>query len=74
MKLIPVKDNPDLARDPKTGAIVNINSTDISAARERKQKRKMQQAGFHQLRNDVDGLKSDVHDIKLLLTKLAEKL
>lgn len=74
MKLIPVKDNPDLARDPNTGAIVNINTHEIRAARERKQKRKMQQAEFQQLRDDVDDLKNDLSDIKLLLTKLAEKL
>jgi hypothetical protein len=74
MKLIPVKDNPDLARDPITGAIVNINTNEILAARERKQKRKMQQVEFDQLRDDVDNLKSDVGDIKLLLTKLVEKL
>ena len=74
MKLIPVEGKPDLARDPVTGAIVNINTNEIKAARERKQKRKMQQAEFQQLRNDVDSLKDDMNDVKVLLTKIAEKL
>ena len=67
MKYIPVEGKPDLVRDPHTGAIVNINKNDIRAARERKKKRKSQQAEFDQLRNDVD-------EIKQLLNKLVEKL
>lgn len=71
---IPVEGKPDLARDKKTGAIVNINKDEIRIARERKNLRKTQQAEFQQLRHDVDSLKEDIGDIKLLLTKLAEKL
>lgn len=67
MKLIPVEGKPDLARDPRTGAIVNINKNEMQAARERKRKRKSQQAEFEQLRTDVD-------EIKQLLNKLVEKL
>lgn len=67
MKYIPVEGKPDLVRDPHTGAIVNINKNDIRAARERKQKRKSQQAEFDQLKQDVD-------EIKQLLNKLVEKL
>ena len=67
MKYIPVEGKPDLARDPRTGAIVNINTTEIQTARERKNKRKMQQVELHQLREEVN-------EIKALLTKLIEKL
>jgi hypothetical protein len=73
MKLIPVKDNPDLARDPNTGAIVNINKNEIASARMRKQQRKMQQQEFQQLKDDVDDLKTNLSRIELLLTKLVEK-
>lgn len=73
MKLIPVKDNPDLARDPNTGAIVNINTHEIRAARERKQKRKMHQAELQQLRDDVNTLKTDIGDVKQLLMRLLER-
>lgn len=72
MKLIPVEGKPDLARDPVTGAIVNINSNEINIARERKKKRKLQQQESQQLRNDVESLKQDMSDIKMLLAKLVE--
>lgn len=73
MKLIPVEGRPGLARDKNTGAIVNINSTEVKSARARKRNRKHQQNEFQQLRNEIDNLTADVNDIKMLLTKLVEK-
>lgn len=67
MSYIPVEGKPDLVRDSRSGAIVNINKNEMQAARERKQKRKYQQAEFDQLKSDVD-------EIKQLLNKLVEKL
>ena len=66
-RLIPVEGNSSLARDSETGAVVNINTQEISEARDRKalklrDKQKMQQ------------LENDVAEIKQMLTKLFERL
>lgn len=73
MKLIPVQGNPSLARDAKTGAIVNINSNEIQQARERKKAMKQKDNDFDQVKQDVAGLKDDVSEIKQLLRQLIEK-
>lgn len=63
---IPVKGNSSLARDPKTGAIVNINTKDINDARERK-------AAKAKEKHELQQLKNDVAEIKQLLINLVEK-
>lgn len=64
---IPVKGNSSLARDPKTGAIVNINTLEINEARDRKAARNNEKQEFQQL-------KTEVAEIKQLLKQLVEKL
>lgn len=64
----------DFARDPKTGAVVNINRSEIQAARERKRLRKEEQAKRAELENDVDSLKKEMSEIKGLLSQIVEKL
>ena len=65
--LVMVEGNNGLARDLNTGAIVNINTEEIRAAREAKKRRKNRDAEFEELKNEVG-------EIKELLTKLVEKL
>lgn len=48
--LVHVKDEPDFARDPESGAIININRSAIQRAREQKQVRLRKQAEDKQLR------------------------
>jgi len=67
IKLIPVEGNNSLARDSKTGAIVNINTQEISEARDRKALKQKEKQRMLQLENDVA-------DIKEMLTKLFERL
>lgn len=74
MKLIPVEGSPSLARDAVTGAIVNINTSEIQQARARKQLMKQKDHEVNLLRSEVAQLKDDVSDIKQLLSKIAEKL
>ena len=62
-----VDGNSSFARDVNTGAIVNINKEEISAAREAKKRRKNKDEEFEQLKNDVS-------EMKELLNKLVEKL
>ena len=63
---IPVNGNSSLARDPKTGAIVNINTHEINDARERK-------AARNKEKQEVQQLKNEIAEIKQLLKQLVEK-
>jgi hypothetical protein len=62
-----VENNSGLARDMRTGGIVNINKEEILNARERKKKRKQKELEFEQL-------KTDVSEMKELLNTIIEKL
>lgn len=63
---IPVEGNSSLARDPVTGAIININTTEIAQARLRKAMRRQQQ-------NEIEQLKNDMTQLKQLVAQLIEK-
>jgi len=61
-----VEGHPGFIRDEKTGAIHNINKTELELARERKKLRKQKENEFEELKNEVS-------EIKGLLLKLIEK-
>ena len=65
-RYIQVEGNSGLVRDRTTGAILNANSTEIQKARLKKNKDKQQE-------QEIQELKKDVSEIKVLLTKLIEK-
>jgi hypothetical protein len=73
-ELIAVKDEPDYARDPQSGAIININRSEIENARKAKKFRKQKLAEEANLKVKVDRLENDIGDIKTLLSQLVEKL
>ncbi len=73
-ELVHVKDEPDFARDAESGAIININRSEIQLAREQKKLRKQKMQDEKNLKVKVDRLESDIHDIKSLLSQLVEKL
>ena len=62
---IPVKDHPDLVRDPNTNMILNIYKSN------HKRKKLVTEAKMQE-RAEIDQLKSDVNDIKMMLQKLLE--
>ena len=66
-KLVKVDGDVGLARDPKTGAIININRQEIANARAAK-KRRIEKD------RELEDLKNEVGEIKELLNKLVEKL
>lgn len=71
--LIPVEDQAGLARDARSGAILNIDKSEYDrymANYEANQKRKRE---LQNLRNDVNMLQSDVSDIKNLLIELLRR-
>jgi len=65
MTYLKVEGNSNLVRDTSTGAILNINKDEISAARKRKLERKQKEQEFENLKNDVT-------EIKSMLQKLIE--
>lgn len=67
MRIIKSDNAPGFGRDPETGAIININTSAIEAARKAKENRQKQKQEFNQL-------KSDVEQIKMMLSQIIEKL
>jgi len=67
MNLKKIEGHDGYARDENSGAILNINSNEISSARKRKLLRKQKEQEF-------DNLKDEVGDIKKMLTQIIEKL
>ena len=65
MKYLKVEGNSNLVRDTSTGAILNINKDEISAARKRKLERRQKEKDFEDLKNDVT-------EMKFMLQKLIE--
>ena len=65
-KYIQVEGNSGLVRDRETGAILNANTTEIQKARLKKNKEKQREL-------EIQELKKDVSEIKVLLTKLIER-
>ncbi len=64
-KYIKVEGNGNLVRDGNTGAIININATEMTQARIRKQNHRNQQ-------NEIKSLRNELSEMKQLLNKLIE--
>lgn len=67
---IPVEGNPGLARDSKTGAIININIDEMEQARSRKELRRQKQDELENLKSQVQQMNNDLSEIKELLNRL----
>ena len=65
MAYIKVEGNTDLVRDTNTGAIININTTQMREERVMKFNRKKKD-------DEIIALKNDVAEMKQLLKKLVE--
>jgi hypothetical protein len=73
-KFLKVEGHKDYVRDTTTGVVLNINRNEISLARERKRKRKEKELEQEVMKNDVDGIKKDIDEIKNLLSKIVERI
>lgn len=71
MDLIKVEGHPNLARDVKSGAIININTTEAGRIKEMRFQQRVLKKTQEQ---EINQLKSDVSDIKIMLSKIVEKL
>ena len=67
MAIIKVENLPGYVRDTLTGAILNTNVEEIRAAKARK-------AAKEKEKEDINNLKNEVSDIKLMLNTIIEKL
>jgi hypothetical protein len=72
--MIKVEGHSNLVRDPKSGAILNINKDEITSARARKIARAEKELEEQQLKADVLSLKNEIGDIKQLLAQIVEKI
>lgn len=64
---INVEGDPNFVKDTETGAILNTNKSQIQQAKARKKARVQQQ-------NELNNLKKDVGDMKIMLAKILEKI
>ena len=64
--LIKVQGNSNLARDRKSGALININKDEFTKAKAARLKRKNKEQRFKNLENEVG-------EIKILLQQLLEE-
>jgi Spy/CpxP family protein refolding chaperone len=71
MDLIKVEGHNGLMRDRNTGAILNINSNEIDRIKELRRNQREAKASQEQ---EINQLKSDVSEIKMMLSKIVEKL
>ena len=67
MNYVKIEGHNGYVRDKKSGAVLNLNKSEIEAAKKRKQQRATKE-------KELDNLKNEVSDIKIMLTKIIEKL
>ena len=64
--MIPVEGHKHLYRDEKSGAIINTDSLGYSQYKKTRNQRKSQ-------KEEIDGMKKDIEEIKNLLRLIVEK-
>ena len=64
--MIPIKDNKNLFRDEKSGAVINTDTNGYAQYKKMKSNKKSQ-------REELDRMKEDIEEIKLLLKQIASK-
>tara|TARA_R110002096_G_scaffold69149_7_gene166410 strand:- start:9088 stop:9306 length:219 start_codon:yes stop_codon:yes gene_type:complete len=68
-----VEGHPGLRRDA-SGVIINIDTSEIKAARLKKKRSAAKKAEESKLKDTVKSLQSDMAEMKDLLSKIAERL
>ena len=70
---VPVEGHSDLARDSGSHAIVNRNRNAYEMAKKRAADAQRQRDEIRNTTRDINILKSEMHEIKNLLTRLVDK-
>ena len=73
MNLIPVEGENNLFRDISTSAIVNTNQSEYQAYLAKKKIQEKEKDRINGLENDLNSIKSDIEEIKILLKNLHHK-
>ena len=71
MNLIPVEGERNLVRDIKTNAIINTNEQEYNAYLARKNSTTNERQRIENLENQINEVKGDLNEIKMLLRSLA---
>ena len=70
MTLNKVKDQSDLARDPKTGSIINVNNLDYEKYIASRKVKNAKTKQVLTIEDDLANLKNEMNEIKSLLKEL----
>ena len=62
--------NRDLARDPRTNSIINVNDHDYQHYIASRDAKRAKNQSLDTMKDDLDGLKSEMNEIKSLLKEL----
>ena len=65
-----VEGHGDLARDPRTNSIININSLDHDKYVATRDIKKVKEQDLDNMKEDLDNLKGEMNEIKSLLKEL----
>ena len=72
MDLIQIKGHKNLVRDLETGAILNTDSDTALARKQLREKKKNEREQLEKNTNDINSIKSEVSEIKMMLKILIE--
>ena len=70
MEFYEMKGNKDLARDPETGAIVNVNTLEYTQYLSRRDVKTEKNQKVQTMEQDLANVKSELNEIKSLLKEL----
>ena len=72
MNLLPIKGQKDLVRDIETGAVLHTNLESSRGLRIAKDKRRKEKEQLEKNTTDINSIKSDLTEIKTMITTLIE--
>jgi AmiR/NasT family two-component response regulator len=70
MDFYELKGNKDLARDPETNAIINVNGLDYQQYLERRKVKSKKNQKEQNMEQELANMKDDINEIKYLLREL----
>ena len=72
-KFYKVEGHSNLIKNPNTGVMLNVNTTELGRAKKRKAAKILKKKSEESIANEVNQLRSDVNDLKSMLQQLIEK-